>query len=116
MRVHAPQPLDGRAGQRQQLVDDRQLDLGLNRQLVRHQQVVVAMNAAANRVLNRQDPVMGLPALDGGKHVLEALARQELRIRGDTPPGRLAERARLPLIGHLHGPWSLVPGSWFQNL
>ena len=102
VRVDPPQPLDRRPRQSEQLVDDRQLDLGLNRQLVRDQQVVVAMNTAPNRVLNRQNPVVGLPALDGGKHVLEALARQRLRIGGDAPPGRLAERARLPLIGHLH--------------
>jgi hypothetical protein len=102
MRVHAPEPLDGRAGEGEQLMHDRQLDLALNGQLVRDKQVVVAMNAAPDRVLNRQDSVAGLPALDGRKDVLEAPAREKLRIGDKPPPGCLAERARLPLIGHLH--------------
>ena len=57
MRVDPPQAVERRAGQRQQVVHDRQLHLADDRQLVRQQQVVVAVDAAADRVLDRHDPV-----------------------------------------------------------
>ena len=59
-------------------MNDRQLNLGLNRQFVGDKQVVITMNAAPDRVLNRQDPVIGLaalPAVDPRR--LAELARDE---------------------------------------
>ena len=47
-------------------------------------------------------PYAGRPGLDGVEHLLEAPARHELRVGVDAPRRRLAERARLSLIGNLH--------------
>ena len=63
-------------GQRQQVVRDGQLDLADDRQVVLEQQVVVAVDAAADRVLDRQDAVRGPARRHGGEHVVERLARR----------------------------------------
>ena len=57
---------------------------------VLEQQIVVAVNAAADRVLDRQHAVAGRPGLDRGEDLLEAPARQQLRLgaRATAPPLR----------------------------
>ena len=60
MRVDDLHVLQLRPRQRLQAVDDVELDLARDAQLVLEQQVVVAMDGAANRVLQRHDAVGGL--------------------------------------------------------
>jgi len=86
----------------EQMVYDRHFHLADDRQVVLHQQVVVAMDAAADRVLDWQHAVMRGPLLDSGKHLFEAFTWDERRVAADQPRCRLAERARLSLIGDLH--------------
>src|SRR5438093_1199401 len=102
VRVDAAQAAERCARQRQQVMHDRQLDLRDDRQLVREQQVVVAVDAAADRVLERQDAVRGAAAVDGVEDVFEAVARDQLRLVIDPPRRRLAKGARLSLIRDLH--------------
>ena len=85
VRVDAPQPVERRAGQRQQLVHDRQLDLADDRQLVLEEQVVVAVDAAADRVLDRQHAV-GRPCRPATRveHLFEAPARHAAPRRRST--------------------------------
>ena len=84
------------------MMHHRELDLGDDRQLVLQQQVVVAMDAAANRVLDRQHAVRRRTGVDGGEDFLEAMARNEVRLQVH-PSGRcFAERPRLALICDLH--------------
>ena len=70
-------------------MDDRQLHLRDDGQLVREEQVVVAMDAAANRVFDRQDAVGRRAAVDGREDLVEAAARHELRIGIDLVAPRL---------------------------
>src|SRR5262245_11555636 len=96
-------------------MNDRQLDLSDDREMVSHQQVVVAMNASADRVLDRHDAITGRPAFDRRKHLLESSARDELCIGDNAPRRCLAEGPRLPLIGDSHGRL-LTRSSTFPNL
>ena len=89
-------------GKRQKVVHDRYFDLTHDRQVVLDEEIVVTVNAPADRVLDRQDPVRGRSVLDGVKHILEALARHERRVPAHEPRCGLAERAGLSLIGNLH--------------
>ncbi len=102
MRVHPAQAGERGAAKRQQVVHDRQLHLGDDRQLVREQQVVVAMDAAADGVLERQAAVRDRAGLDGVEDLLEAPAGHQLRVVVDAPGGRLAEGAGLTLIRDSH--------------
>ena len=100
-------PVERRAGQRQQVMDDRQLDLADDRQLVLEQQVVVAVDAAADRVLDRQHAVSRpVPASTASKTSSKLAARQQLRVGVDPPRRGLAERARFSLIRDFHRPSS----------
>ena len=56
---------------------DAQLDLADDRQVVVDEQVVVAVNAAADGVLHRQDAVGGAAVRDGGEDFLEAGAGED---------------------------------------
>ena len=102
MRIDAAQTPERRAREREQVVHDGQLDLADDRQRALEQQVVVAVNAAADRVLDRQDAAGRRAGLDRVEHFVEAPAGQELRVRVNPPGGRLAEGARLALIRDLH--------------
>src|SRR5262249_4182639 len=79
-----------------------QLDLGDDRQLVLHEEVVVAMDAPPDRVFDRQDAVRRRPGVHGRKDFLEAVARNQLGVLIDAPRRRFAERPRFSLIGNLH--------------
>ena len=85
------------------MVDHRKFHLRDNRQVVREEQVVIAMDAAADRVLNRQDAVGAGGGDDGVEDLFEAPARRELRVGIDASGRSLAEGARLALIRYLHG-------------
>ena len=61
-----------------------------------------ARYAAANGVLDREDPVAGRPAFDCRKDILEGLTRDERRIGPDVPSRRFAERSGFTLIGNAH--------------
>ena len=102
MRVDAAQAGERRAGQGEQVVHHRQFDLGDERQIVREQQVVVAVDAAADRVLERQDAVRHAARGHRVEDVLEAAAGDERRVVAHAPRGRLAERSRFALIRNLH--------------
>ena len=102
MRIDAAHPLHRHAGQRQQVVDDRQLDLADDRQVVLEEQIEVAVDAAPDRVLDRQHAVVGRPRVDRVEDVLEAAARHELGVGIHLPRRRLAERSGLTLIGNTH--------------
>src|SRR5215207_9325541 len=86
-----------RTGPRQQAVVYRQLDLTDDRQLVFNEQVVISMNAAANRVLHRQHAMAGASLADSREHLLEAAARQGVSVRRKPPRGRFAVGAGLSL-------------------
>ena len=81
---------------------DRQLDLGDDRQLVLQQQIVVLVNGATNRVLDRQNAVGRLALLDRREDRLEALSRQEISRRLESQRRRLGVGALLPLIRDTH--------------
>src|SRR4051812_6879991 len=85
------------------MMHHRHFDLADDRQVVRQQQVEIPMNAAANRVLDRQDPALDAPGGHGFEHVFEALAGHELSISGPLTRGGFAKRSWLPLIGDTHG-------------
>ena len=68
------------------------------------QQVVVAMDAAADRVLDRQDPVRRPSRRHGGEHVVERLAGDEVGVVAEAERRGLAVGARLSLEGDAHGP------------
>ena len=113
VRVDAPQAVERGARQRQQMVDHRQLDLADDRQVVLEQQVVVAVDAAADRVLDRQDAVGRGAGLDGVEHLVEAAAGDQPRVGVDPPGRRFTEGAGFALIrdrhrkGRLHTPLDL---------
>ena len=110
MRIHPSQAFQRRARHGQQVVDDGQLHLGHNREVVREQQVVIAVDAAANRVLDGHDPVRRRPGIDGVEDLLEAPARDEPGVRIHPSRRSLAERARLALICDVHRNSRLVSG------
>ena len=95
MREHAPDVAQLRPQQRQEVVDHRQLRLRDDRRIVLEHQVVVAMNAAADRVLHRQQPVRRLPRRHG-EDVLEAIERDRLRVRPRAQRRRLTMHSAVP--------------------
>ena len=102
MRVHLSHVRHCRARKCQEVVRHLQQHLGHDRQLVLQQQIVVAVDAAADRVLDRQDAVRGFAVVDGGKHVLEVGARNCLRVRAEPQRRRFAVRPRFALIRNAH--------------
>ena len=102
VRVDAAQAGQRRAGHRKQLVHNRQFDFADNRELMLEQQVVVAMDAAADRIFDRKDAVAGGPRVDGAEDFFEAAAGHEVGARVHAPRRRLAERPKLPLIRDSH--------------
>jgi hypothetical protein len=110
MRIHPAQTVERRARQRQQVMHDRQLDFGDDGQVVREQQVVVTMDAAADRVFDRYDAVSGRVGIDGLEHLFEGAARDQLRVRIDPSRGSLAEGARLALVCDFHRSSSITHG------
>ena len=61
MRQHPPHVLEPHARQRQQVVDDRHLHFADDRQFALDEQVVVAVNRSADRVLDRHDAEVHRP-------------------------------------------------------
>ena len=96
-------------GQREQVVHDRYLDLTHDRQVMLHQQVEVPVNAAADRVLNRQHSVVGRAGVDDVEDIFEALAGQQLGFRVDQPRRGFAEGSRFSLVGNPHGRARFLP-------
>ena len=94
---------------------DRHLHLADDRQLVLDQQVVVAVDAAADRVLDRQHAIVRRSLLDRGKHVFEALAGNQLRVAAHQPRRRFAERSRFALICDLHAVQPATVSSYSQK-
>src|SRR5260370_845045 len=80
----------------------RQLDFTDKRQLVLGEGIEVAVDAAANRVLDRQHAVAGGSAFHRVEDVLEAPAGHQQRLRVDLERRCLAERPRLTLIRNSH--------------
>src|SRR5690606_10749773 len=66
--------------------------------------VVVPVDGAANRVLERHHAVRGALLLDRLEHLVEGLARQRLGLRAAVGQrGSLAVGARFSLVGESHG-------------
>ena len=77
VRVDDGHVLDPGPGQAEQAVIDAQFHLADDRQDVVDEQVVVAMDAAADGVLHRQDAVGGALVRHGGEHVFERGAGED---------------------------------------
>ena len=103
MRIDLPELIDRGAGQGNEAVMHRQLDLARDLELVLHQQVVVAVNRPADGVLDRQHAAGRALLFDREKDVLERRAGHERRGRVELRRRGLAVRARLSLVGNLHG-------------
>ena len=72
-------------------------------ELVIEQQVVVAVDGAADRVLERHHAVRGALLDDRFEHLVERLARQRLGLRSaEMQRGRFAVGARFSLIRKSH--------------
>src|SRR5688572_27173978 len=82
---------------------DLQLGFGHDRQVVLEQQIVVAMDAAADRVLDGQQAMRRPSLTDRSEHVLELLARDGLDPRPRALRSHLAVRAGCPLKRDSHG-------------
>ena len=102
VRIDPAHPLHRAARQREKVVLDPQLHLAHDRQMMLEEQVEVAVDAAADRILDRQHAVRRRAGLDRVEDVLEGAAGHELRVGADLPRGRLAECPRFPLIRNLH--------------
>ena len=102
VRQHAPHVLEAHPWQRQQVVDDRDLYLADDRQLPLDEQIVIAVNGSADRVLDRDDAEVHRPVADGIEHLVERGVWARLRIRHQPEHGGLAERARFTLIRDSH--------------
>ena len=102
MRVDPAEAGQRRAWQGQQVMDDRQLDLADDRQVVLEQQVVVPVDAAANRVLDRQHAVGDRAGLHRVEGFFEAPAGQQVGVGVNPAGGGFAEGARLALIRDFH--------------
>jgi hypothetical protein len=66
------------------------------------QQVEVAVDAAADRILDREHAVGRRVGVHGREDVLERLARHEFRVGAHQTRRRLAERSGFSLIGKTH--------------
>src|SRR3954447_9182552 len=95
--------LHWRARQREQAMVYAQLHFADDRQFVLDEQIVVAMNAAADGVLHRQDPGRLTAPRSPGEDVLETAARQHVRFGREAKRGRFAVSARLTLECNSHG-------------
>jgi hypothetical protein len=103
MRVHDRDIGDLRAGQRLQAMDDIELHFAGDHELVIEEQVVVAMNGAANRVLERHHAVRGALLHHRLEHFIEALARHRFDLRSAVHKrGGLAIGAGFSLIRESH--------------
>ena len=102
MRVDDADVLEGDAGIREEAVLDLQLHLADDRQLVLDEEVVVAVDAAADRVLHRENAVRRASRFDGLEDVLEGAARKRLGGRRERQRRGLAVGARLSLVGDAH--------------
>ena len=81
---------------------DGQLHLAHDRNRIRDQQVIVPMDAAADRILDRQDAEPGCRVVHRGKHLFERLAGKQLCVRRHAARRGLAEGPRFSLIGDSH--------------
>src|SRR5262249_35821383 len=102
MRVDPFHLIQRAAGQCQEVMNHGHLELPDNRQIVFEQQIEIAVNAAANGVLNREHAKIDGVVAHRSKHVFEALTGQHLTVRGDLLRGGLAERSWFSLIGDTH--------------
>jgi hypothetical protein len=103
VREHATDPGERRPRQRQEIVHDRQFHLADDRQVVLEQQVVVAVDAAADRVLDGQDAVRDAPARNRGEHFVEAVERDRFGVRAGAERRRFTVCARGALECDTHG-------------
>ena len=102
MRQDPPDFLEPHARQREQLVHDRHLDFADDRELALDEQVVVAVNRAADRVLDRDDAEADVAGVDGVEHLVEGRVRARLGGGQQAQHGRFAECAGLSLIRDSH--------------
>jgi hypothetical protein len=102
VRVDDADVLEPRPRLAEQAVIHAQLHLADDRQIVVHEQVVVAVDAAADGVLHRQDAVRGAPAGDGGEHLFETGAGEDVGAGRVGEGGRFAIGARFPLERYEH--------------
>ena len=99
MRVDHLHIADRRPRQRLQAVDDVELHLAGDHELVLEQQVVVAMDGAADRVLERDDAMRRALLDDRLEHLVEAFAGHCFDLRSTVQErGGLAVGAGLSLI------------------
>ena len=110
MREHSAYFLEAHPWQRQQVMHDRHLHFADDRQIALHQQVVVAVNRSADRVLNRDDSQIDGTVGHGVEDFVEGRIRARLRIRQQPEHGGLTECARFSLIRDSHAdPSSSLP-------
>ena len=107
VRIDARDLLDRRARQGEQMVLDRQFHLSDDRKVVLDQQVVIPVDAAADRVLDGQDPVRRPGGRNRLEHLVERLAREHVGVVAVTERRGLAVGPGLPLVGDAHSPATL---------
>jgi hypothetical protein len=103
MRVDDLDVRNLRSRQRLQAVDDIELHFAGDHQFVLEQEVVVAMNGAADRIFERHDAVRCALLDDRFEDVVERLARHRLDLRATVEQrSGFAVGARLSLIRESH--------------
>jgi hypothetical protein len=102
MRVHDLDVGQRGPGQREQAMVHAQLDLADDRQLVLQQEIVVAVDAAADGVLHGQDAVGRAAAVHGGEDLFEGRAGKNGSAGRIFECGGFAIRAGFPLKRYEH--------------
>ncbi|KAF8039552.1 hypothetical protein BT93_B1922 [Corymbia citriodora subsp. variegata] len=97
---HAREVLHARAGESEEAMVDRELDLADDVEAVAEEEVVVAVDRAAEGVLHRQDGAVSDPELHGLEGDLELVARDGLAIRIGFPGRCFGVGSGDALVGH----------------
>ncbi|KAK3443826.1 hypothetical protein EUGRSUZ_B03894 [Eucalyptus grandis] len=100
VRDHAREVLHARAGEREEAMVDRELDLADDVEAVAEEEVVVPVDRAAEGVLHRQDGAVRDPELHGLEGDLELVARDRLALRIGFPGGCFGVGSGDALVGH----------------
>src|SRR5712672_3518345 len=109
MRINPLHLLERSARECQKVMDYRHFELAHDREVVLEEQVEIAVNAAANRVFDRQHPEINLVVVDRREDILKALTGHQMSVRSDLPRGGFAERSWFSLIRDAHVlslPWN----------
>ncbi len=109
VRVDGLDLVDRRARQRDQAVDHPEFEVADDLERVLEQEVVIAVDGAADGVLDRQDAEGGGAGLDGAEHVFEARTGQQRGVWGESLRRCLTVGPRFALERHHHAlPWCVA--------